>query len=77
MRSQSLAERTCAAILLATAGLFLIQYTWHPPFAVGFALSAAASLIVLWLNLDALDLKTNFQEALRIPGVRWFLRLQE
>jgi hypothetical protein len=53
--------------------LAAIQWLFAPPFGVGLALAAGASVLVVIVNRRLLDVANTFPEVLRVPGARRFL----
>jgi len=64
--------RVYLSIVVGAVGLLAIQAFFVLPLAVGFAITALVSLLVLRLNRRMLNLEVMFPELLRIPIVRWF-----
>ncbi|HEX6676862.1 MAG TPA: flippase [Actinomycetes bacterium] len=62
--------RVYATVAGGAAVVALVQQAAHPPLAVGVAVAAAASLLVLRLNRRALRLAGTFPELTRVPGLR-------
>jgi O-antigen/teichoic acid export membrane protein len=60
-------------VAAVAAGLWGVQWLWSPPLAAGLALAALASLLVVMLNRQLLDVQATFPELLRVPLIgRWF-----
>jgi O-antigen/teichoic acid export membrane protein len=65
--------RVYAVITAAIVVLAAIQWLFAPPFGVGLALAAGASVLVVIVNRRLLDVANTFPEVLRVPGARRFL----
>jgi O-antigen/teichoic acid export membrane protein len=65
--------RVAASAVGMAAALFAVQSLLSPPLYVGLALVAAASLLVLAVNLPVLDVHETFPELDRIPPLRRML----
>jgi len=64
--------RVYGVIAITALGLLAIQAATSAPIYVSIVLAALGSLLVLWVNRDALNVEKTFPELLKIPLVAWF-----
>ena len=56
-----------AVVGVSTLGLWQVQSAWSPPLYVGLLLAAVASLLVVAMNRNLLDVEKTFPELQRFP----------
>jgi O-antigen/teichoic acid export membrane protein len=66
--------RAGLTVAVLTASLWGLGRAVEPGFLVAIALSAVATLVLLYLTRDDLEVATVFPEATRLPGVRVLVR---
>ena len=65
----------CYLVIVAAAGaLWAIQAVFEPGLLIGLATAVVASLVVLAVSRDAIELGESFPELRKIPVVRWLVR---
>lgn len=62
--------RAYGLIMSTAAGLLTLQLVLESPLHIGLLYAALASLFVVRMNIEILDIKTNFPELLRFAPVR-------